>query len=225
MNIINLARKIATEVENNNYVAGHAIFVDRDKYFGASVNKILTEGMLIQDASKGISFTSRRFEPVFEECLENLKYFAESSTGTVIIINIPGDLIKFYDKHCFESLDSSSIVLEPTGKLSNYYKDMYGNPTHIALLPTQFLEGYLNVSENLFVENPNYAFSSKNRDSNIAAFKFLLDDRYENILKQFNESKEPYGLNELLKVQEEKLQKILIVDKKIKCMKRDKLEI
>lgn len=193
MNNVQLARKIADEVKKGNYVAGHAIFRGRKEFFEVTPDKILIEGLNIQDASKGVPFTSRRFDELFEECLDDLCDLAKNSSNAVVIINIPGELIMSYDKNCFTSLDSSSILLEPTDKLSDYYTDAYGKPTHIALLPSQYIEGYLDVNENLFIGNPNYAFNNDDRQLNISILRTLFDNKYEKISADFNKSRKQYA--------------------------------
>lgn len=88
-----------------------------------------------------------------------------------------------YNLKYFDSCNNSSIVLESTGKESKYYKDIFGNPTKIALLPSIYVLGYINIQENIFIKNPNYGFDS-DRKQNIINLKSILDKRYEKILKE-----------------------------------------
>ena len=93
-------------IQNGNYVAGHSIFEGRN----VKANKILTEGLDIHDASKGIPFTARKFEPEFEDNILNLKDL--SNVGKeVAIISIPMELLKNYESRYFESFNISSIIL------------------------------------------------------------------------------------------------------------------
>lgn len=182
MNTIQLSQNLAHRVQNGDYVLGHAILKGKD-VFGNLPNKILKEGLIIEDASQGILFTSRYFEPVFEDCLKNLQDLSSNSSGTVIIISIPKELIFNYDNKYFYSCDNVSILLELTGEISPNYKDIYGNPTKIALLPSIYILGYLDVQKDLFIENAHYAFGNNN-DSNILKLKLSLDKKYEQILKE-----------------------------------------
>lgn len=182
MNTIQLVKNITYMVQNGDYVAGHAIFKGRDT-FSNIPDKILKEGFTIQDASRGLPSTSRCFESDFEECLFNLNDLSENSTGTVLIIAIPKELLSSYDSRYFDSFDCSSIVLELTGKNSNHYRDIYGNPTKIAVLPSIYVLGYLDVQKDTFVKNPNYAFDNDNKDMNIFNLKPTLDKKYEKILE------------------------------------------
>ena len=168
-------------VQNDNYVLGHAIFKGRDT-FGDLAKKILKEGFKIEDVSRGIKFTARSFEPIYEECLENLRDLSINSSGSVIIISIPKYLLSNYDSRLFDSCDSSSVLLELTGETSNIYKDIFGNPTKVALLPSMYVLGYFDVQQDIFVENQNYAF--RNNNINIYNLKLTLDKRYEEILKE-----------------------------------------
>jgi len=128
MNTTQLAKNIAHMVSNGDYIAGHSIFVGRENH-EALPNKILKEGLIIEDVAQGLSFTARKFEPIFEDCLENILDLSENSSSFVVIISIPGKLILPYNPHFFDSCNNSSIVLEPTGKESAYYKDIFGKPT------------------------------------------------------------------------------------------------
>lgn len=56
-------------VQNGYYVAGHSIFKGRN----VKANQILTDGLIIQDSSRGLPSTSRRFEAKFKDNLLNLK--------------------------------------------------------------------------------------------------------------------------------------------------------
>lgn len=61
MDIIQLAENIANLVQNDNYVAGHAI-LNRNEIFDETLpNKILKKGLTIQDASCGLQFNSKYF--------------------------------------------------------------------------------------------------------------------------------------------------------------------
>ena len=180
MNTIQLAKNIAYMVQNGYYVAGHAIFADRN----VLPKKILEEGFIIQDASKGISFTARYFESTFDDCLNNLFDLSKNSSGSVVIISIPKELLSSYEPKYFDSFDNTSILLELTGKCSDCYKDIHGVPTKLALLPSIYVLGYLNVQEDIFVKNPNYAFQIDSKNISISHLKSILDKRYEKILKK-----------------------------------------
>lgn len=182
MDTIQLVKNIIYMVQNDDYVVGHAILKGRE----TSVNtpdQILREGLIIQDASSGISFTSRRFESDFEDCLINLTDLSENSSGNVVIVSIPQELLLPYDSRCFNSCDSSSIVLEITGEESQDYKDIDGIPTKIAILPSIYILGYLDVQKNTFIKNPNYAFDD-NKAISISNLKPTFDKRYEKILEE-----------------------------------------
>lgn len=159
--------------QNGDYVAGHSIFKGRD----VKANQILTDGLTIHDASRGIPHTARRFETKIEDNLSNLKDLS-SVSEEVIIISIPNELLKTYESRCFESCDSSSIILEETGQYSSLYKDVYGNPTRIARLPSIYILGYINVQRDVFIYNSNYAFSADKRDINISNLKPILRKKY-----------------------------------------------
>lgn len=177
MNSIQLVKYITYMIQNGDYVAGHSIFEGRN----VKANKILTEGLTIEDASQGISFTARRFESEFEDNMLNLKDL--SNVGKeVVIISIPKELLKTYESRYFESCDSSSIILEETGQYSSFYKDVYGNPTRIARLPSIYILGYINVPKDMFINNSNYAFAAYKRDINISNLKPILERKYEKIL-------------------------------------------
>lgn len=184
MNSIQLAKNITYIVQNGDYVAGHAIFNRSDIIDNNLPNKILKEGLTIQDASCGLLFTSRYFSLPYEECLHNLRSFIEDTSSAVIIISIPKELLSNYDSNDFTSCDSTSILLELTGEVSNDYKDVYGNPTNIALLPPIFILGYLDIQKDIFIENPNYAFNDNFRDVNISKLKPIFDKKYERILEE-----------------------------------------
>lgn len=183
MNTAQLAKNIAYMVSSGDYIAGHSIFVGREDY-ETLPNKILKEGLIIEDVAQGLSFTTRQFEPIFEDCLENILDLSKNSSGFVVIISIPRELLLPYNPQFFNSCNNSSIVLEPTGRESIYYKDIFGKPTKTALLPSIYILGYLNVQENLFIQNPNYAFNNKNKNINIFNLKPILDERYEKILEK-----------------------------------------
>lgn len=171
-------------VENEDYIAGHAIF-NRDNCINYTLpNKILKEGLIIQDDSYGIAFTSRRFNLPYEECLYNLCSFINDTVNAIVILCIPKELLSHYDSKYFICCSNTSIVLESTDKLSSDYHDIYGNPTHIAILPSIFILGYFDVQKNTFVENTNYKFKDNFRSANISKLKPYLDKKYEAILKQ-----------------------------------------
>ncbi len=183
-NIRHLADYIFHMVKNEDYVAGHAIF-NRDNCINHTLpNKILEDGLIIQDDSCGIAFTSRRFNLPYEECLYNLRSFINDTANAIIILCIPKELLFPYESKYFISCSNTSIVLEPTDKLSSDYHDIYGNPTHIALLPSIFILGYFDIQNNEFVENSNYGFKDNCRNANISKSKPYLDKKYEEILKQ-----------------------------------------
>lgn len=185
MNAVKLAEKISHMVKAGDYVLGHSIFSGRCNP-QLIVNNILKRGLYVQDSSQGIRFTARRFEAEYEDCLSSLYDFAEKSAGIVVIIAIPWELLSRYKQENFTSYDKASILLESTGKVSKIYTDIYGNCTSVALLPSAFVWGYLDVNKNIFVENENYKFNFGDRDKNISKLKPLLDDRYEKILKDTN---------------------------------------
>ena len=164
--------------QNGDYVAGHSIFKGRD----VKANQILTDGLTIHDASRGIPHTTRRFETKIEDNLSNLKDLSNVSEE-VIIISIPNELLKTYESRYFESCDSSSIILEETGQYSSLYIDVYGNPTRIARLPAIYILGYINVQKDIFINNSNYAFSTDKRDINISNLKPILRRKYEKMLR------------------------------------------
>lgn len=57
MNAIQLVKYIIYMVQNGDYAAGHAIFNRNETVANNLPNKILKEGLTIQDASCGLSFT------------------------------------------------------------------------------------------------------------------------------------------------------------------------
>lgn len=181
INIQKLAKWITYLVQNNNDVLGHAIFKGRDNSDNLS-EKILREGLRVEDESQGLRFTSRSFESTYQECLENIRDLSISSDGHVIIIAIPRYLLTNYDSQLFSSYDSSSILLEPTGETSNLYKDIDGNPTKVAILPSIYILGYFDGKQDLFIENPRYAFSNNIDISNL---KLNLDKKYEEMQKEY----------------------------------------
>lgn len=184
MDTIELAKYLTLLVEKGDYVAGHAI-LDRSDFIDETLpSKILNEGLIIQDASRGLPFTTRYFRLPYEECLFNLNFFIEDTSSAIIILSIPKELFSTYSSIYFKSCTSSSIVLELTGEVSSDYKDVYGNPTSIALLPPIYILGYFDIQKNIFIENPNYAFNDNNRLINISKFKPMLDKKYENILEE-----------------------------------------
>ncbi len=184
MNTIQLAKNISYMVQNGDYVAGHAIFNRSDTIDNTLPNKILKKGLTIQDASHGLLFTSRYFRLSYEECLHNLRAFIEDTSSAVIIISIPKELLSTYESKHFTSCDKTSILLELTGEVSSDYKDIYGNPTNIALLPPIFILGYLDIQRDIFIENPNYAFYDNIRNANISKLKPDFDKKYEKILEE-----------------------------------------
>ncbi len=165
--------------QNGDYVAGHSIFKGRD----VKPKEILTNGLIIQDASRGLPFTTRRFESNFEDNLLNLKDLTDVSEEVVIIISIPKELLENYEPRYFESYDSSSIILEKMEQYSSLYKDVYGNPTRMAKLPAIYILGYLNVQKDIFINNDNYAFNTYKRDINVSNLKPVLEKKYEKILR------------------------------------------
>lgn len=183
MNSIQLAENISSMVNNGYYIMGHAIFLGRGDFHFIS-NKILNEGILIQDSTKGISFTARYFESEYSDCVYNLLDLAKNSAGSVVVIAIPGELLSYYDSKYFESCDKTSILLEDTSKFSDCYSDIFGNPTSIALLPSIYILGYLDVQQDFFIENSNFAFKCNVRNKNVSELKPLLDKKYEKILKK-----------------------------------------
>lgn len=193
MNTIELAEYIAYLIQNGNYVAGHAIFNRNDKVDNYLPDKILQEGLIIQDASVGLSFTTRYFRLPYEECLFNLRAFIEDTSSAVIIISIPKELFSSYNKENFKSYNSTSILLELTGEVSKDYEDVYGNPTNIALLPPMYILGYLDTQNNIFIENSNYGFSDDTKKINIDTLKPTLDKKYVQILQE-----EQYNLTKKL---------------------------
>lgn len=135
---------------------------------------------------RGFSHTSRNFELNFDDNLLSLEDFCEYSSGSVIIIVIPKELLSTYDSKYFSSYNSSSIVLEFTGRDSKYYKDVYGNPTKIAILPPIYVFGYFDAKKNIFVKNPNFAFDDDNKETSIINLKPILDQKYKEILEKNN---------------------------------------
>lgn len=71
---------------------------------------------------------------------------------------------------------------------SEFYTDVYGNPTRMAKLPSIYILGYLDVQKGIFINNTSYAFGTYKRDKNIAKLRTILDKKYEEILKR-NSSK------------------------------------
>lgn len=177
MNITQLVKYITYMTQNGDYVAGHSIFKGRD----VKANQILTDGLIIHDAARGIPFTSRRFESKFEDNLLNLKDLSHVSEE-VIIVSIPNELLKTYESRYFESYDSSSIILEDMGQYSSIHKDVYGNPTKMVRLPSIYILGYINLRKDIFVNNCNYAFDANKRDISISNLKPILDKKYKKIL-------------------------------------------
>ena len=185
MNTIQLAQTISSMVQNGDYVLGHAIFKGRDTSADLP-DKILDEGLRIEDASQGVPFTTRCFESDFNECLSNLLDLVSYSCGIVIIISIPKELLESYDSKYFDSANNASVLLESTGEVSSYYHDLYGNPTQVALLPPIYILGYLDVQKDLFIENSSYAFGDGNRNISIMNLKPILDKRYEKVIQEYN---------------------------------------
>lgn len=184
MNTIQLAKKISYMVQNGDYVVGHAIFNRSDIIDNNLPNKILKEGLIIQDASCGLSFTTRYFRLPYEECLFNLRGFIEDTSSAVIIISIPKELLATYESDYFKSCNNTSILLDLTGQVSSDYKDVYGNPTDIAMLSPIFILGYLDVKKDKFIENLNYAFKDNIKNINISKLKPIFDKKYEKILEE-----------------------------------------
>lgn len=182
MNRIELVRYIISMVQNGDYVCGHSIFDGRGISINI-VNKILDDGLIIEDSSRGLAHTSRMFESEFKECLEDLTDLCVNSSGFLIIIAIPKELLENYESRYFYSCDRSSIVLEFTGEDSKYYKDVYGNPTKIAKLSPIYILGYYDVKRNIFIKNTNYAFDTYEKSKNISNLKTALDDKYEKMLR------------------------------------------
>lgn len=178
MNITQLVKYITYMTQNGDYVAGHSIFKGRD----VKANQILTDGLIIHDAARGIPFTSRRFEAKFEDNLLNLKDLSHVSEE-VIIVSIPNELLKTYESRYFESYDSSSIILEDIGQYSSIHKDVYGNPTKMVRLPSIYILGYINLQKDIFVNNCNYAFDANKRDISISKLKPILEKKYKKILE------------------------------------------
>lgn len=184
MNKVQLAQNITYMLQNGDYVAGHAIFNRENIIDNNLPNKILKEGLIVQDASCGLSFTTRYFRLPYEECIYNLNFFIEDTSNAVIIISIPKELLSDYEPKYFKSCNNTSILLELTNEISNDYKDIYGNPTNIALLPSAFILGYLDVQKDTFIETPSYAFNDNIRNINISKLKPILDKKYEKILEE-----------------------------------------
>lgn len=181
MNRIELVRYIISMVQNGDYVCGHSIFDGRGNPINI-VNKILNDGLIIEDASRGLAHTSRMFEYEFKECLENFTDLCVNSSGFLIILAIPKELLENYESRYFYSCDSSSIVLEFTGENSKCYKDAYGNPTKIAKLSPMYILGYFDVKRDIFIKNTDYAFDTYKKSKNISNLKATLDDKYEKML-------------------------------------------
>ena len=70
--------------QNGDYVAGHAIFKDRN----VNANQTLKDGLIIHDASRGIPSTARRFELKFEDNLMSLKDLSNVAEKEVVIIKL-----------------------------------------------------------------------------------------------------------------------------------------
>ncbi len=178
MNSTQLVKYITYMTQNGDYVAGHSIFKGRD----VTANQILTDGLIIHDASRGIPSTARRFELKFEDNLMSLKDLSNVSEKEVVIISIPNELLKTYDSRYFESCDSSSIILEDMGQYSSLYRGVYGNPTGMVKLPSIYILGYINAQKDIFIYNSNYAFASNKRAINVSNLKPILERKYEKIL-------------------------------------------
>lgn len=179
MNAIQLVKYIIYMVQNGDYAAGHAIFNRNETVANNLPNKILKEGLTIQDASRGLSFTTRYFSLPYEECLYNLSAFMEDTTYAIIIISIPKEVLSNYESKYFTSYNNTSILLELTGEVSSDYKDVYGIPTDIALLPSIFILGYLDIQKDVFIENSDYAFNDNIRERNISKLRPIFDKKYE----------------------------------------------
>lgn len=183
MNAKKLVENITYMVKNGDYIMGHSI-IPRDNDYHIVLDKILQDGLLIQDSSKGVSFTARRFESEYNEALNNLLDLANNSIGIIVIIAIPGELLSNYDENNFESYDKTSILLYNTNQFSKDYTDVYGNPTSISLLPSSFILGYLDIRKDIFIENPNFKFRYDSRDKNVFELKPLLDEKYKKMTKK-----------------------------------------
>ena len=178
--------------QNGDYVAGHAIFKDRN----VNANQTLKDGLIIHDASRGIPSTARRFELKFEDNLMSLKDLSNVAEKEVVIISIPNELLKTFDSRYFESCDSSSIVLEDMGQYSSFHRDIYGNPTRMAKLPSIYILGYINAQEDIFTYNSNYAFDSDKRAINVSNLKPILEKKYEKVLESMKKNSDSVNTKE-----------------------------
>lgn len=185
MNYTEIISYIIKMLENGDYVAGHSIW-DRTEYIDKTLpNKILNEGLIIQDASCGLLFTSLPFRPKYKECLDQMKFsLIQYTSSAVIILSIPGELLSNYDDKFFKSRTCTSLLLELTDELSTNYKDIYGNPTAMAILPPMFILGYYDIEKEIFIVNPNYGFNDDNRAINISNLKPILDAKYEKVVEE-----------------------------------------
>ena len=188
MNTVGLATNISKLVANGDYVAGHSIFDGRGNA-NAILNKILKEGLIIHDSSRGLPFTSRCFENDCKSNLDSLIDLASVSMGFVVIISIPSELLACYDRNFFSSYDNTSILLKDRGKVSDYCTDIYGNPTQTALLPSSYIWGYLDVESDKFIENKHFIFNNKERSNMISLVKLVLDEKYKKMLKSFQKNR------------------------------------
>lgn len=109
----------------------------------------------------------------------NLSAFMEDTTYAIIIISIPKEVLSNYESKYFTSYNNTSILLELTGEVSSDYKDVYGIPTDIALLPSIFILGYLDIQKDVFIENFDYAFNDNIRERNISKLRPIFDKKYE----------------------------------------------
>lgn len=185
MNTVELAESLTQMVGNGDYVAGHSIFIGRGDG-NLIINKILSEGFIIHDSKRGLPFTSRYFQNDYASSLHSLLDLVRVSLGIVVIIKIPGELLSDYDSKYFESYSSTSILLQDTGRKSDYCTDVYGNPTSMALLPNSYILGYLDCKKDMFIENPNFAFYDDIRNDNVSNIKPKLDKKYRKMIKSLN---------------------------------------
>lgn len=71
---------------------------------------------------------------------------------------------------------------------SSIYKDVYGNPTRMARLPSIYILGYINVQKDIFIYNPDYAFSSNKRDINVSNLRPILNEKISRLRKKIVDS-------------------------------------
>ena len=181
MNTIELVQYITEMSQKGDYVAGHSIFMGRN----IKPEQILNEGLIINDASRGLRFTARKFETEFKDNQDNLKDLASVTEEGVVIISIPGDLLQPYTSTDLKGFDTLSIILEDMNQYSKSYKDWNDNPTRMAKLPSIYILGYLD-KKGIFVNNSNYAFDTDKRNKNISKLRPFLEQKYAEILKRSN---------------------------------------